>query len=66
MEKFNAVQHILDDAQRDAFAFYLKGNQAAGTRLRKAMQELKVLANDLRNDVMEKKTVKGKKQMRVI
>lgn len=64
MEKFNAIQHILDDAQKDAFAFYQKGNRAAGTRLRKAMQELKVLATDLRKDITEKKA-DGKIPMRV-
>jgi len=55
MEKFNAIQQILNDAHRDASSFYHKGNSAAGTRLRKAMQELKVLATDLRKDVIDEK-----------
>ncbi len=31
--------------------FYDKGNQAAGTRVRKGMQEMKNLAQDIRKEV---------------
>jgi len=33
--------------------FYDKGNQAAGTRVRKGMQELKNLAQDIRIEVQD-------------
>ena len=35
--------------------FYNKQNQAAGTRVRKGMQDLKVLAQDIRSQVQNQK-----------
>ena len=35
--------------------FYNKKNQAAGTRVRKGMQDLKVLAQDIRTQVQNMK-----------
>lgn len=55
MEKFKALQELIVAAEKDASAFYDKGNKAAGTRLRGAMQELKALANEVRKEVIEKK-----------
>jgi len=53
--KFKKVKTLLEGAEKDAEAFYSKGNKAAGTRLRGIMQELKVLATDIRKEVTEKK-----------
>jgi len=55
MEKFNQVKALLEGAEKDVEAFYAKGNKAAGTRLRGAMQQLKVLASDIRKEVIETK-----------
>jgi hypothetical protein len=55
MEKFKALQELVNAAEKDAAAFYEKGNKAAGTRLRNALQQLKVAATDMRKDVTEKK-----------
>ncbi|RKR80153.1 hypothetical protein BDD43_0248 [Mucilaginibacter gracilis] len=55
MEKFNALKELIASAEKEAAAFYDKGNKAAGTRLRNAMQELKVAASDIRKEVTEKK-----------
>ncbi len=35
--------------------FYDKGNKAAGTRIRKGMQDIKKMAQDIRSDVQDKK-----------
>ena len=35
--------------------FYDKGNQAAGTRVRAGMQEVKTLAQEIREEVQQKK-----------
>ncbi len=35
--------------------FFDKGNKAAGTRIRKAMQDLKKMAQDIRTDVQNMK-----------
>ena len=54
MEIFEQLAAVVEAAREDADKFYNKGTKAAGTRLRKAMQELKKLAQDLRLDVSEK------------
>jgi hypothetical protein len=44
----------------DATKFYEKGNKAAGVRLRKSLQDVKTLAQNIRLDVSTKtKTVKA-------
>jgi hypothetical protein len=58
MEKFNNLKHLIASAEKDAEAFYSKGNNAAGTRLRGAMQKLKVAASEIRKEVTEKKNTK--------
>jgi len=55
MEKFAKVKELLASVEADAEKFYNAGNSAAGTRVRKAMQDLKVLAQDIRAEVTEKK-----------
>jgi hypothetical protein len=36
--------------------FFINGNKTAGTRIRKVMQEIKKLTQDVRNDVQEYKS----------
>nr|WP_121272997.1 histone H1 [Pedobacter schmidteae] len=55
MEKFSKVKELLASIEADAEKFYNAGNNAAGTRVRKAMQDLKVLAQEIRTEVTEKK-----------
>jgi len=55
MEKFTKLKELLSSVEADAEKFYNAGNSAAGTRVRKAMQDLKVLAQDIRTEVTEKK-----------
>ena len=55
MELLNEIQEVLDSVQEDATKFYEKGNKAAGTRVRKAMQKIKSLAQDVRVNVSETK-----------
>ena len=54
MEKLTALKTLLATAEKDGALFYEKNNQAAGTRFRKTLQEIKTLATDLRKDVMDK------------
>jgi len=51
MDKFGKLKELLASVEADADKFFNKGNAAAGTRVRKAMQELKNLAQEIRNDV---------------
>ena len=55
MEKFSKVKELLASVEADAEKFYNAGNNAAGTRVRKAMQDLKVLAQEIRTEVTDKK-----------
>lgn len=55
MEKFSKVKELLASVEADAEKFYNSGNNAAGTRVRKAMQDLKVLAQEIRTEVTDKK-----------
>ena len=47
-ELLNQIQEELTNIQEDAAKFTEKGNKAAGTRIRKAMQTIKGLAQDVR------------------
>ena len=55
MEIYNKIKEALANAEADAVKFYENGNAAAGARLRKAAQDVKKLAQELRVDVQTKK-----------
>jgi hypothetical protein len=55
MEKFEELVALLEQTRADADKFFDKGNAAAGTRVRVAMQKVKQLAQDLRIEVQEAK-----------
>ena len=47
------LEEVLAETRLDAEKFDTKGNKAAGTRVRKAMQAVKALAQDVRVAVSE-------------
>ena len=55
MEKYNKLKDLVVAIEEDFAKFYEKGNKAAGTRARKAMQDVKNLAQDIRKDIQERK-----------
>ena len=55
MSRFSEVKNLVMSVEGDFEKFYDKGNQAAGTRVRKGMQELKNLAQEIRTEVQDKK-----------
>ncbi|MFT6849370.1 MAG: hypothetical protein ACJATA_000165 [Sphingobacteriales bacterium] len=55
MDKFNEVKSMIEELDGDVDKFYNKGNKAAGTRIRKGMQQLKTLAQDIRIEVQNMK-----------
>jgi len=55
MEKFNEIKSLLESSEKDAEAFFVKGNKSAGTRLRGSMQTLKQLAQEVRTGVQDAK-----------
>ncbi|MDW3646214.1 MAG: histone H1 [Bacteroidia bacterium] len=56
MDKYAKLKSLVIGIEDDFSKFYDKGNKAAGTRARKAMQELKVLAQEIRKDIQASKT----------
>ncbi|MXV50434.1 histone H1 [Pedobacter sp. HMF7647] len=58
MDKFQKLKELVASVEADADKFYSKQNSAAGTRVRKAMQDLKNLAQEIRTEVTEKKNTK--------
>lgn len=53
MKRFNEIKDLVMSLEADFEKFYEKGNNAAGTRVRKGMQELKNLAQDIRVEVQD-------------
>ena len=51
---FDELQNAINDCQADVTKF-VEGNTSAGTRVRKAMQTVKSLAQNVRIEVQEQK-----------
>ncbi|WP_247233578.1 histone H1 [Telluribacter sp. SYSU D00476] len=60
MARFDEVKNLVMSLEGDFDKFYNKGNQAAGTRVRKGMQDLKTLAQDIRSEVQNMKNTEEK------
>lgn len=52
MKKYEAIKSIIAAMDADVQKFYT-GTNAAGTRVRKQLQELKKAANDMRADIQK-------------
>jgi hypothetical protein len=53
--RFDELQNLVNSLKDDFSKFYDKNNKAAGTRVRRGMQDLKVLAQDIRTEVQSSK-----------
>ena len=51
---YDKLQDVINDTQGDVTKF-VEGNNSAGTRVRKAMQAVKSLAQDIRLEVQDQK-----------
>jgi len=51
---FDDLQDVINDCQTDVTKF-VDGNNSAGTRVRKAMQAVKSLAQEVRTEVQDQK-----------
>ena len=54
-ESYSRLERIIMDSTLDAGKF-VNGNNSAGTRVRKAMQEVKSIAQNIRLEVQEQKS----------
>ena len=52
--EFDELQNVINDCQSDVTKF-IEGNNSAGTRVRKAMQMVKKMAQDIRVEVQDQK-----------
>jgi hypothetical protein len=55
MKRFEQLKNLILSLEGDFQKFYDKENSAAGTRVRKGMQDLKNLCQEIRVEVQEKK-----------
>ncbi len=55
MKRFDQLRDHVMSLEADFQKFYEKNNSAAGTRVRKGMQELKNLCQEIRNEVQSLK-----------
>ncbi|MEM6299293.1 MAG: histone H1 [Bacteroidota bacterium] len=53
MEQFEKVKDLVMGLESDFAKFYNENNGAAGTRIRKGMQSLKTVAQEIRLEVQE-------------
>jgi hypothetical protein len=56
-DTFDELQGAINDCQSDVTKF-IEGNNSAGTRIRKVMQAVKSLAQDIRIEVQDQKNKK--------
>ncbi len=52
-DKYNKLVEFVQSMETDVHKFYVKGQSAAGTRVRKALSELKKMAQEMRNEIQE-------------
>lgn len=55
MKRFEQLKELVDSLEADFSKFYDKNNSAAGTRVRKGMQDLKNIAQEIRIEVQDMK-----------
>lgn len=55
MEKYGHLNEILDGMKTDIEKFYEKGQNAAGTRLRKSLNDLRKKAAEIRKDIQDER-----------
>ncbi len=50
-DKYTQMVEFVKNMETDVEKFYVKGQSAAGTRVRKALSEVKKMAQDMRNEI---------------
>ena len=56
MQSYDELVRIVNEVRADLEKAEVKGNRAAGTRVRKAMQDIKKAAQAVREDVLKLRT----------
>lgn len=55
MEKFNELEKLVLGLKEDVIKFYDKGNKTAGVRVRKVLQDVKAISQEIRKDISQNK-----------
>lgn len=55
MEKFKQLEAVVASMKDDVSKFYEKGNSSAGVRVRKTLQSVKELSQEIRKEISEQK-----------
>jgi hypothetical protein len=58
MEKFENLKALIESLTEDMDKFHTKGNNAAATRVRQGLQQVKKAAQEIRLDISEMKKAK--------
>ncbi len=53
METYNQLEKLVASMKADVTKCYTKGNNTAGIRVRKALQEVKILAQQIRKEISQ-------------
>jgi len=61
MEEYLKLKQLVEDVADDVYKA-VGGNKAAGTRVRKAMQDIKNIAQDVRRKVLDLREVEESQQ----
>lgn len=56
-EKYQTLKKIVDDIALDVEKFNQKNNRSAGQRVRKALMDVKLLAAEIRKDILESRKI---------
>ena len=59
MSRFENLVNLVQSFEGDFSKFYDKGNKAAGTRVRKHMQELRKVCAEIRTEVQNMKSTES-------
>jgi len=58
MEFLKQIQELIAEMQTDVDKFYTHGNKEAGTRVRAYLQQIKVLSQEMREEIQSIKNLK--------
>ena len=55
MKEYEKIKQLVASIEEDVIKFSAKGNAAAGTRVRKGLQEIKRACQDMRDAIQDQK-----------
>lgn len=62
MSRYNDFFNLVQNMEQDVEKFYKGGNAAAGTRVRKTLQDIKELAHEVRKEIQDMKNSMKEKE----